>query len=128
MSAVRVKCQLVSPLEGPLLIEPRNSPEMILPWVVCHDQENIFTTICNWTDHDMALASHTCVGHACALPDTVPDQMLEEGLGRLQLSPALRRCCSNLTLPPHVENLWLESQVDLESSQAESLKKILIEY
>ncbi|GFN98330.1 hypothetical protein PoB_002483600 [Plakobranchus ocellatus] len=111
MRTVRVKCQLVSPLEEQLWIEPRNSPEMILPWVVCHDQENIFTIIFNLTDHDMTLASHTCVGHACALPDTVSDQILEEGVGRRQLSPVLRKCCSNLTLPPRLENLWLESQI-----------------
>ncbi|GFO10247.1 hypothetical protein PoB_003675200 [Plakobranchus ocellatus] len=39
MSARRVGCQINTPLAGTILIEPRNGHDLIIPWVICKDQD-----------------------------------------------------------------------------------------
>ncbi|GFO18742.1 hypothetical protein PoB_004524700 [Plakobranchus ocellatus] len=39
MSARRVGCQINTPLVGTILIEPRNGHDLIIPWVICKDQD-----------------------------------------------------------------------------------------
>ncbi|GFO19336.1 retrovirus-related pol polyprotein from transposon 412 [Plakobranchus ocellatus] len=41
MSARRVGCQINTPLAGTILVEPWNDHDLIIPWMICKDQDSI---------------------------------------------------------------------------------------
>ncbi|GFO20627.1 hypothetical protein PoB_004713200 [Plakobranchus ocellatus] len=67
MSARRVGCQINTPLAGTILVEPRNDHDLIIPWVICQDQDNKVTVLCNWTTREITVPENIFVDTAYEL-------------------------------------------------------------
>ncbi|GFO46541.1 Pol polyprotein [Plakobranchus ocellatus] len=125
MSARRVGCQINTPLAGTILVEPRNGHDLIIPWVICKDQDSIVTLLCNWTTREITVPENTCVGTACELSE---DGLNQEADHVYERNPVIRSCQVTPDLPSHLEPLWLDSKTELDDQQAESLRSLLAEY
>ncbi|GFO20024.1 DNA damage-inducible protein 1 [Plakobranchus ocellatus] len=125
MSARRVGCQINTPLAGTILIEPRNGHDLIIPWVICKDQDSIVTVLCNWTTREITVPENTCVGTAYELSG---DGLKQEADHVHERNPVIRSCQVTPDLPSHLEPLGLDSKTELDDQQAESLRSLLAEY
>ena len=50
MSAARVRYAVDVPIKGQLLVSPWNNKELLTPWTVCRDQNNLHVLLCNCTN------------------------------------------------------------------------------
>ncbi|GFN91473.1 Pol polyprotein [Plakobranchus ocellatus] len=57
--------------------------------MVCQDQHNIVTVLCNWTAHEIIVPASTCMGTAYALSRDEHKQRAEDVHRR---NPAIRSC------------------------------------
>ncbi|GFO34306.1 hypothetical protein PoB_006081100 [Plakobranchus ocellatus] len=89
-------------LVGPVSVKPRNGHHLIIPWVICRDQDSIVTVLCNWTTREITVLENTCVGTACKLSGDALNQETEDVHKR---NPAIRSCQETPDLPAHLEPL-----------------------
>ncbi|GFN88278.1 DNA damage-inducible protein 1 [Plakobranchus ocellatus] len=125
MTVRRVGCQINTPLAGTISVEPRNDHDLVIPWVICKDQDSIVTVLCNWTTREVTVPENTCVGTAYELSGDALNQETEDVHKR---NPAIRSCQATSDLPAYLESLWSDSKAELDDQQAEFLRNLLEEY
>ncbi|GFO15925.1 hypothetical protein PoB_004243000 [Plakobranchus ocellatus] len=104
--------QINSLLAGTILVEPRNDHDLIIPWVICQDQDSIVTVLYNWTTREIVVPKNTCVGTAYELSGDGLNREAEDVHKRI---PAIRSCQVPPDLPSHLEPLWSDSKTELDN-------------
>ncbi|GFO40427.1 hypothetical protein PoB_006693200 [Plakobranchus ocellatus] len=92
MSARRVGCQINTLLAGTILVD------LIIPWVICKDQDSIVIVLCNWTTREVTVPENTCVGTAYELSG---DALNREADDVHKRNLAIRSCQAPPDLPSH---------------------------
>ena len=126
MNAVKVKCVMDKPLTGRILIAPKNEQDVLTPWTLCQDKDNIQVLICNWTNEDVTVPRGYPIGTA-----SIPQEVLEEqesvgGMSQGESTGPNIRVCS--TFPEHLRPLLDESKKGLDDEQVAKLEQLLSTY